>query len=275
MDGFDDPFPLHPEDFDEDFSDCTSIDLCDADEGCEYDENDVCNRHGGFDDESDTSHDSDNSGGRDRYIYGMDYYDMEEKEREKMEKDRQNELELELYHVNLVKGAIVKAEKQEDKKKSPLLRLGGRTFRLWSLDHLKYCPSEAAPTLYIEFYSNDEFDFDKWDHPELKNNELSGHIYLVSDAVCHLDLFTPPKYPSTKTYQLRADNQQWTLAIQFIDDYHLTIKMSSRLVFCKGTYRMPGGLPSEFTCYGIRDSSPADRRREEGNKVRRRSASPE
>jgi hypothetical protein len=48
-----DDLPLEPEDYDEDLSELSSL-SCDSDNGCEYDSDDECTRHGDGD-ESDTS----------------------------------------------------------------------------------------------------------------------------------------------------------------------------------------------------------------------------
>ena len=154
-----------------------------------------------------------------------------------------DELEYETRQMNRVQEAIDKAEKQ--KKPPPLQRLGGRELRLFSTDHVKHCPEEVAPTRYIEFYSDDE-----WDNPYIKSNELSGHIYILGNTVFDLGYFTQPKYPGTKTYSLPNPYGYSKVEVQFIDNNHLTLKISPKPVFSKYGAPVPSDAPDVLLYYG-------------------------
>jgi hypothetical protein len=178
-----------------------------------------------------------------RYLRHRDKGKETSQELEEKEKRRQKEMEQQRVKEDLefgstqiqhVKHAIAAAQKRKSKKDTPpLKRLGGRTFKLWSLDHVKYCPEEAAPTRYIEFYSDDEWDSAKYDHPERKSKRLNRHVYLLSFTVCRLDYFTPPKHPILKMYTLKAGGGDWDLEIQLTDDDNLAIKWTKTWYFQK------------------------------------------
>ncbi|KAM0543970.1 hypothetical protein ACHAPJ_012065 [Fusarium lateritium] len=267
-----------PEDYDEDISELESEVSCSSQNGCEYGSDDICLEHGDSDLEDDDT--SDDGGGSD--IDGYYQFKEERKERKRELRDQRKnhkdnlgeDLEFETRYENEVKEVLANLKATTKKKPSPLKRLGGRLFKIWSVEHVKYCPAEIAPTRYIDFWSDDEWDSDKIDKPERKQNKFTGHIYMMSDSIGHFNKFTPPKLPSTKTYKLEVRNS--TVDVQFIDDNYLILKIPRELVFTNVRTRIPPEAPRVFTYYGVceRHMVEQDKRRQE-KKERRRSASPE
>ncbi|KAF4965510.1 hypothetical protein FSARC_6690 [Fusarium sarcochroum] len=268
---------LQPEDYDEDISDLESEQSCSSENGCEYDSNEDCTKHDGFEPESDDSSDSDGGSDIDGY-YQMKRERKKRKEELKEQKEYRDDnlsedLEFETRYENQVKEVLAKLQASK-KKPSPLKRIGGRMFKIWSVDHVKHCPPEVAPTRYIEFYSDDEYDEDKCDRPERKQKQLGGHIYLISETIGYLHRFIPPKLPSTKPYQLRVGDS--TLDVQFIDDNYMILKIPRELVFINVKTPIPSEAPPVFTYYGICDGHMVEEsKRRQEKKERRRSASPE
>ncbi|KAJ4122987.1 hypothetical protein NW768_009979 [Fusarium equiseti] len=252
--------PIKPEEFDQDLSDYLS-DPCVSD--CEY-ETDAkgdkcCKKHGYGDIRSESSGGSYNPYGPDWEYYLLKEMRNERKEeiyarggRQKVLKEQQEqekkELEFELSYIEPIQEAIDKAQKR--KKPAPLKHLSGKEFTLWSTDHVKHCPEEIAPTRYITFYSDDEWDDAKRDHPERKSKRLAGHIYILGSTVLDLGYFIPPKYPSTKTYPLPTPDENAKVEVQFIDDNHLTPKINPDPIFKKYGAPVPSDAPSMLFYYG-------------------------
>ncbi|KAJ4003684.1 hypothetical protein NW752_011104 [Fusarium irregulare] len=279
--------PIKPEEFDEDLSDHVSQ-PCDSD--CEYETDaeggQCCKKHGYGDDRSETSGGFDHPDGPDQEYYLLKEMRTERKREiyerggrqkvlEEQQEQHREELEFESLHIKPIQEAINKAHKQ--KKPDPLKRIGGKHFDLWSTDHLQYCPKGANPTLYIEFYSVDEWDDAKTDHPERKSKRVSGHIYMLESTVCDLDYFIPPKYPSTKTYPLPTLDENAKGQLQFIDDKYLTLKINPDPIFEKCGDPVPSGTPNVLLYYGECSVYSSQRARQKQNEkgAKRRSASPE
>ncbi|KAF9769175.1 hypothetical protein IL306_013438 [Fusarium sp. DS 682] len=157
------------------------------------------------------------------------------------------DLELEMGYVKEIKHALVRAQSTEKNQEKPApLELGIlRTFKLWSIDHVKHCPYELAPVKYIEF-DNEDPDPLKYTEKQLltMRADVSAHVYLLSQDVCKIDMFTPPKYLSTKTHELQTNNGP--VYIQFFDNNYLTLKMSREMVFINHKGPIPKDAPPFF-----------------------------
>ncbi|KAG5747435.1 hypothetical protein H9Q70_009890 [Fusarium xylarioides] len=161
----------------------------------------------------------------------------------------EDDIRLERRYVNEIKDALDRAQSLEET--STPLKLGlMRIFKLWSVDHIKHCPHELAPTMYIEFSSEFECgEFNQEQIRTLRAEKLSGHIYLLEDDVCEIDNFTPPEYCSTKTHNLGTSEEP--VYVQFFSDNYLTLKISRETVFANCEEDIPWNAPSFFTYYGI------------------------
>ncbi|KAJ0147903.1 Uncharacterized protein HZ326_9422 [Fusarium oxysporum f. sp. albedinis] len=172
------------------------------------------------------------------------------------------DIELEMHCVSEIKDALARVQSIDETP--PPLKLGlMRMFNLWSIDHIKHCPYELAPTRYIEF----DAPFYEWDNYSqeqrlpLRAERNSGHLYLLAEDVCSIDKFTPPEYRSTKTHNLGTSEEP--VYIQFFDDNYLTLKISRETVFSNCEEDIPGNAPSCFTYYGIRERYMIDKEKQE------------
>ncbi|EXL96107.1 hypothetical protein FOIG_11651 [Fusarium odoratissimum NRRL 54006] len=108
-------------------------------------------------------------------------------------------IELEMHCVSEIKDALARVQ-SIDETPTPL-KLGlMRMFKLWSIDHIKRCPYELAPTRYIEF----DAPFYEWDNNSqeqrlpLRAERNSGHIRETVFSNCEEDI--PGNAPSLFTY---------------------------------------------------------------------------
>ncbi|KAF4974011.1 hypothetical protein FZEAL_9031 [Fusarium zealandicum] len=272
-----DDLDTRPEDYDEDISETDSVGSCSSQTGCEYDSNDECTKHVLSDEDSDSSS---ASGGSD--IDSYYHMKQERKQRKRELRDQRKhanetlnkDLEYERGYENEVKEVLAKVQASTKKKPAPLSRIGGRVFKIWSTDHVKYCPRDDAPTMYVEFYAKGEHDPDKQDAPERKPKQIRGHMYMHSEVICYLDRFIPPKLPSAKVYQLAAEGGKWKLDVQFIDDNYMTFKVSRELIATEVPV-LPEAPPF-LTYYGICEDHMAreEKRTRQEQEEQRRSASP-
>ncbi|KAF9769174.1 hypothetical protein IL306_013437 [Fusarium sp. DS 682] len=281
-------FPIAPEDFDDDLSECSndSEESCSSEKGCKYDENDCCTVHDVSDLGSDSSElsgcPSDASTSTEVHYYAMKEQRKERKIQLKNLKrqglsqpqddtwvadDIQKDIELEAREVQKVKEALTKANNSSQKQSSPLKSLDGRVFKLSSTDHVKHCYYESGLTKYIEFYRPDESD--------RQSGTIEGHVYMVTDYICDLDEFVPPKNPSTKFHQLKVNKGSQTLDVQFFDDHFLILKIPRDLLFWRQSITAPKEAPKTFTYYGIDEDYMEESMRRREKAERRRSASPE
>ncbi|KAF4337968.1 hypothetical protein FBEOM_8130 [Fusarium beomiforme] len=174
------------------------------------------------------------------------------------------DLELEMRYVKEVKHALVRAQSAEKTQTKPApLRLGIlRTFKLWSIDHVKHCPYEIAPVKYIEFYNEDP-DPLRFTEKQLLTmiDDVTAHVYILSEDVCRMKMFTPPKHLSTKTHELRTN--RGPVYIQFFDNNYLTLKMSREMVFSNLGGPIPKDAPPFFAYYGICERYMVDKEKKE------------
>ncbi|KAI1045380.1 hypothetical protein LB505_014197 [Fusarium chuoi] len=172
-----------------------------------------------------------------------------------------NDIALEMRYVNEIQGALDQAQSLEEM--STPLNLGlTKTFKLWSIDHIKYCPYQTAPSMYIEFSSWFECgEFNREQIQTLRAEKLSGHIYLLADTVREIDHFTPPEHCSTKTHNLGTKEEP--VYIQFFNDNYLTLKISRETVFRYCDEKVPWIAPSFFTYYGIYEKYMVDEEKRE------------
>ncbi|SCO91859.1 uncharacterized protein FRV6_15987 [Fusarium oxysporum] len=155
-----------------------------------------------------------------------------------------------MHYVNEIKGALARAQ-SIDETPTPL-KLGlMRMFKLWSIDHIKHCPYELAPTRYINF----DAPFYEWDSYSqeqrlpLRAERNSGHMYLLAeDSIAAPQLITWEQEP---------------VYIQFFDDNYLTLKISRETVFSNCEEDIPGNAPSFFTYYGICERYMVDKENQE------------
>ena len=172
------------------------------------------------------------------------------------------DIELEMHYVNEIKGALARAQ-SIDETPTPLKFGLMRMFKLWSIDHIKHCPYELAPTRYINF----DAPFYEWDSYSqeqrlpLRAERNSGHMYLLAEGVCIIDKNTPPEYRSTTTHNLGTSEEP--VYIQFFDDNYLTLKISRETVFSNCEEDIPGNAPSFFTYYGICERYTVDKEKQE------------
>ncbi|KAF5534408.1 hypothetical protein FMEXI_11309 [Fusarium mexicanum] len=161
----------------------------------------------------------------------------------------EDDIRLEKRYVDEIRATLDRAQSLEETP-APLNLGLMRMFKLWSVDHLKHCPHEVDPSMYIEFSSS--FDYGQFNEEQIRTmraEKLSGHICLLSDTVNLLDNFTPPEYCSTKTHNLGTSKEP--VYIQFLDDNYLTLKISRETVFKKREEEVPWIAPAFFTYYGI------------------------
>ena len=72
-----------------------------------------------------------------------------------------------------------------------------------------------------------------------------------------INMFTPSSYYSAGFHELQGELGLWyrrKVAVHFIDDNHLILKISRHIVFEYNEKDMPDDAPEIFTYYGIRDS---------------------
>ncbi|KAF5711486.1 hypothetical protein FGLOB1_4989 [Fusarium globosum] len=156
-----------------------------------------------------------------------------------------NDIALEMRYVNEIQGALDQAQSLEGT--STPLNLGlMKTFKLWSIDHIKHCPYQIAPSIYIDVSSRFEYgEFNREQIQTLRAEKLSGHIYLLADTVHEIDHFTPPEHCSTKTHNLGTKENP--VYIQFFNDNYMTLKISRETVFRHCEEKVPWIAPSFFT----------------------------
>ncbi|KAK2123886.1 hypothetical protein NOF04DRAFT_1349416 [Fusarium oxysporum II5] len=155
-----------------------------------------------------------------------------------------------MHCVSEIKDALARVQ-SIDETPTPL-KLGlMRMFKLWSIDHIKRCPYELAPTRYIEF----DAPFYEWDNNSqeqrlpLRAERNSGHMYLLAEDACSIDKFTPPEYRSTKTHNLGMSEEP--------------IYIYRETVFSNCEEDIPGNAPSLFTYYGICGRYMVDKEKQE------------
>ncbi|CAG7559435.1 unnamed protein product [Fusarium equiseti] len=242
---------VEPEDFDEDLSDCVSESSSSDSGGGDYEDNQEYYHLEEL--RTERKMDVYERGGRKKIL------------EEKQKRDRE-EQEFEISRIKPIQEAIDKVQKQ--KSPPPLKHFFGKEFTLWSTDHVKHCPNDADRTRYLELCSHDML------------HELCSDVFDDNrEGLFDFDDFIPPKYPSTKAYPLPSADGESKVEVQFIEDHHLTLKISPELIFSKygqhGT-PVPSGAPSVFTYYGEDTEYSAQQARQQKRKkgARRRSASP-
>ncbi|KAF4337967.1 hypothetical protein FBEOM_8129 [Fusarium beomiforme] len=245
-------FPIAPEDFDEDLSDCSndSEESCSTEKGHYYEMKEQRQE-------------------RKIQLRNLKEQDVNQQQKSRrVADDIQQDIDLEAREVQKVKDALNRANKFP-KKQSPQLK--SPVNRLSSTDYLKQCYYEPCRRLYIEFYHSDRIT-----NPGRKS-PIEGHVYLVLGDVCDLDEFISPKDPSTRFHGLKFNGGDQTLDAQFVDNHHLILKIHRDLVFSNEPIKAPPEAPEVFTYYGIDESYPPNlesgRRKEKAKG--RRSASPE
>ncbi|KAF5711484.1 hypothetical protein FGLOB1_4987 [Fusarium globosum] len=198
---------------------------------------------------------------------------MDSKSEKSAEHFTSEDMDCQVSSIQPVKAALAKAKKRSQRNAPSFRGLEEKTYNLFSTDHVKHCWHTITSAKYIEFYPPEDWD------PFLNYTDgrgpVEGHVYLVTDQFCSLDLFTPPKYPSTKFHKLKANKGRKTVDVQFLDDYFLILRIHRDFVFSTQSREIPKEAPEFFTYYGIAEgyTPPVDKREEKAK--RRRSASPQ
>ncbi|KAJ4003842.1 hypothetical protein NW752_011970 [Fusarium irregulare] len=167
------------------------------------------------------------------------------KEQARIDRD----LESVMKEINPIKEAAARAAASTEKRPR-LIGLVGHIFSLYSTDHVKHFPGP------IDLFGNKIDFFDRKDSED-PLMPAAGYIDINMNNVCNLDTFTPPSYYSAGFHELQGELGLWyrrKVAVHFIDDNHLILKISRHIVFEYNEKDMPDDAPEIFTYYGIRDS---------------------
>ncbi|KAH6951124.1 hypothetical protein BKA56DRAFT_440623, partial [Ilyonectria sp. MPI-CAGE-AT-0026] len=278
---------VYPEDFDEDLSDLEADENSERgsnmiNANCECDDDDSeceCQLHpDGADTLSERSYNGSDAGF---------YYELRDereerkrelrdtKERERTEKQRRRELES--NREEEVQAAYEFLRQAEFRGCRPLDPIAGKTFHLFSADHVDHCYNpefpELYPTKYVEFYTLHEEDPRSEDtNPSDNHTEIQGHLYFNANCGCDFAPFCPPTQASQASYPLKSLDEDHELLFQFISDDYLTMTASRKLVCPEKAPAAPAHQMFKFV--GIRSDLERDRRRQEEEQQLRRSPSP-
>ncbi|KAM0243062.1 hypothetical protein ACHAP5_006938 [Fusarium lateritium] len=271
---WDPELPINPSDFDEDISDCSSVDSCSSGKGCKFNDEGECTIHGN------DAEDSDFSTGSNAEDLDLQYYEMkiqrEERKRELKElrdlkrerkKITKEDMDLEISRVKEVVKVWQECKAKKHNEPTILKSLKDRRFTLWSIEHLQWAPDELLSPKFIQFYPMDDSD--------IRETPYMGHMVTGNDPLCCLDPFIQPKNVGTKSYKLRADEGEREVQIKFIHDNYLAVRISRDLVYINEPDRAPEDAPEFFFYWGICDDYTLAQSRRDKKEKRRRSASPE
>ncbi|KJZ68826.1 hypothetical protein HIM_11786 [Hirsutella minnesotensis 3608] len=280
---------VYPEDFDEDLSDLDEAhensdrgsNTINVDYECDGEDSECeCPLHP---DAADTLSERSYNGSDADFYYELrdereerkrELRDMKERERT----ERQCRRELESNREGEVQAAYEFLRQTEFRGcRLRLDPIAGKTFYLFSADHVDHCYNpefpELYPTKYVEFYTVHE------EHPRFKNTESSdnhaeiqGHLYLNADCGCDFAPFCPPTHTSEASYLLKSLDGDHELLFQFISNDYLIMTASRKLVCPENAQAAPALETLKFA--GIRSDLERDRRRQEKEHRLRRSPSP-
>lgn len=258
---------IYPHYFDEDISDLGESDDESNDEvaevECDCDSEDECECYA--EDEEDIP--SPDDGMSERSYDGSDadwYYELKD-----LREDRKRQLrslakqKQDIRHYENRKEeearAAYKALKKAERESETLYMgsLAGKTFRLYSTDHLDhYYPSEhweQSLSKYVEFYTPDH-SLEIPDREVSENSDrrtVEGHVYLNANTCCSFLPFRSPTRPSREKRVLKSCDGKYDLVFQFISDEYVRLKVSRELVFDGYQGPMPESAPEVFEFMGI------------------------
>lgn len=274
---------VRPEDFDEDLSDI-DIDAtpdplepncdCDSEEDCECD------------DQSLHSSERSYNGSDADYYYELKHereerkeelWDMKVEERKQRESVRKDESVKE-EEVQAAYKAVQEAE-SKGQPLPPLDSIAGKTFRLYSVDHVDHhYDSLVYSSKYVEFYYIEVIKEDGHVHtnkqPPSRDTKILGHLYLNASSGCDFDYFSPPKQAGLEKYSLKDIKGKFAPTFQFISNDHLIMTVSRDLVFMDIPGHPKDLAPDTFTFYGVRLDFEEEKRQRDLKRKRERSSSP-
>ncbi|KAF7586529.1 hypothetical protein BBP40_008701 [Aspergillus hancockii] len=177
----------------------------------------------------------------------------DEKERQQEERNFTRELESRKeQEVYAAYEAMLESQKKRDSSRPRLESIAGKTFNLYSVDHVDYCYDDFlyAPK-YVEFhYISADGEFCR---PPDRDAEILGHVYLNANSVCDFVPFRPPKWAGHQKIQLKAEGSQYGPVFQFINDKYLimTVRADSEMVLNDIRKSEAADVPDTFKFVGI------------------------
>ncbi|QPH00189.1 hypothetical protein C2857_003510 [Epichloe festucae Fl1] len=262
---------IEPYDFDEDISElgegegdsdrdslgvaceCGSEDECEcgSEDECECGSEDECECDPLDEDEDDEESEHSYTGSDADYYYELKEQRTDRKmelrnEKRRLQEDRTFTRELESRNeqeVHAAYEAMLEAQKRRDCPRRRLESIAGKTFYLYSVDHVDHCYNyDLYPSKYVEFYHINADDGEVGNPPD-QNAKITGHAYMNVSSGCSFVPFCPPKSAGSQGIRLKVHGSDDEPAFQFISDKYLIMTV---------------GADSEMTRKDIRESEPAD-----------------
>ncbi|KAM0437848.1 hypothetical protein ACHAPT_002213 [Fusarium lateritium] len=121
----------------------------------------------------------------------------------------------------------------------------GRTFQLYSADHVR----DGFVGMGREYMAKHVcFSKDK---------DLHGHFYIHARIACNFKSLPTPGRGGLQELTAVSEDGDEKLSFQFLDNKHLILKASRKVVYDKRKYSAPGGparsAPDTYTFMGIAD----------------------
>ncbi|KAL0941985.1 uncharacterized protein CTRU02_204748 [Colletotrichum truncatum] len=157
--------------------------------------------------------------------------------------------------------ALRKAKREG--KKPHLEPLDGKTFRLYSTDHVEHFWDTIYAPKHVNFHHVDEDFLDAshlsgppwpWEQEAVYTNgkrTVQGQIYLDSGTGCEFPEFRSPSRPSRRKRVMESHDGKHKIVFKFISNEYLTVKLSRDLVFEDHHEPVPESAPKFFKFSGI------------------------
>ncbi|KAK5994451.1 hypothetical protein PT974_04925 [Cladobotryum mycophilum] len=252
---------IEPWDFDEDISELGEGEGDSDPDGlsvaCECDSEDECECDF-LDDEEEKQSERSYAGSDAGYYYELKDQRTVRKmelrdEKQRVQKERNSVREFESrkeQEVYAAYEAMLEAQKTGDPP--PLGSIAGKTFYLYSVDHVDYCYEDFLnPSKYVEFcYISPDGEF--CDPPD-GEAKIHGHVYMNAGSGCDFIPFRPPNRAGRQKTRLKARGSEFETVFQFISDKYLimTVAADSEVIvkdICKPEAAV---VPDAFTFVGI------------------------
>ncbi|KAK9443858.1 hypothetical protein VB005_02383 [Metarhizium brunneum] len=148
--------------------------------------------------------------------------------------------------------AMLEAQKGGDSPSPVLESIAGKTFYLYSVDHVNHCYDYSLyPSKYVEFYYiNVDGECCK---PPDGEAEILGHVYLNANSGCDFAPFRPPKTAGRQKISLKARESEYEPVFQFINDEYLIMTVRANSDMVSNDIRKPEAtdIPDVFNFVGI------------------------
>lgn len=177
----------------------------------------------------------------------------DEKKRRQEERNFTREIESRKEEeVHAAYEAMLEAQKRSDCPRRRLESIAGKTFYLYSVDHVDHCYDDLLyPSKYVEFYYIDA-DGEVGDPPD-PNAKISGHAYMNVSSGCRFVPFCPPQRAGSQGTRLKVHGSDDEPVFQFISEKYLimTVGADSEMIGKDIRESEPADVPDDFEFVGI------------------------